>query len=181
MDFIKLPLKAYIAMAFFAICLLHSSASIAGKAECQPYLDKLHHVQSLQRAGYSAKQGERLKRREEKARDKWWQCSRGKLKTKTSKRHKKAKHKQTAYAKSGHAKLSKAKEKQQKYKASRAYATNSVVVKQRYQGEQLMRWHQFYQKPKKCQRPKTMQQFSYCIEDKNRQELAFEQHERSLD
>lgn len=61
-------------------CLLFSPATIA-KKRCKPLLEKLHNIQALQRSGYSQKKGMSLRKREDKARDKWWQCENGSAKS----------------------------------------------------------------------------------------------------
>ncbi len=188
MYYSKLTSTRLIFCLFFIVLVTFSTASFAGKKKCKPYLEKLHQVQSLQRAGYSAKQGNRLKAREDKARTKWWQCERGLLKTS------KAKTKKTKTAKTKE-KIKRLKNKEIKNRQLKnerlnkallaktngsAYSVKSVVVKQKYQGEKQRRWLRFYQKPKKCGRPKNMSTFTYCIEDKNTQQLAFEQNDLKI-
>ncbi len=57
----------------FIVSLLFTS-NANGKKRCKPFLDKLHNIQKMQRQGYSNKRGQNLRIKEDKARDKWWQC-----------------------------------------------------------------------------------------------------------
>ena len=61
----------------FTIALLVMPLTITdveAKKRCKPYLDKLHKIQAQQRSGYSLKRGQSLRTKEDKAREKWWQC-----------------------------------------------------------------------------------------------------------
>ena len=143
-----------------------SVSAIAGKKVCQPYLDKLRNIQSQQRAGYSGKQGRKLADREQKARGKWWACQQGKLpKKKKSKKKKTAKTKERTVV-SYSSKTSSKKVTQP--------LTNKLVLRAKYRGIQQQAWLDYYQKPKKCIRPKTTKIFAYCIEHEKEQQLKFE-------
>ena len=64
------------------------------KKRCKPLLAKLHNIQAMQRSGHSATRGRSLRAREDKARDKWWQCEQGrgkKVKQKDKKNKQKTK------------------------------------------------------------------------------------------
>ena len=63
------------------------------KKYCDQYFAKLQSVQSQQRQGYSAKQAENLRRKEQKARTLWWACENGQLKKKKKTHQKKRKKK----------------------------------------------------------------------------------------
>ena len=52
---------------------------------------------------------------------------------------------------------------------------SAIVIKSKYQGNKKLAWLQFYQQPIKCQRPKNINMFAFCSEDKIQQRDAFEQ------
>lgn len=160
-------------LSIFCLALIYSHAAYAGKKHCKPYREKLDNIQSQQRQGYSLKQGQSLKLREQKARDKWWLCEKGLLKTKKktkSKAKKKAQQQKLAVKK----KLKSTNNATNPLVLAPFSSSKAIVVKQKYQGEQLYQWLNFYQAPKGCSKPKSMSKFTACIEDKHRQQLAFE-------
>jgi len=151
------------------IVLSITSPTLEAKKRCKPLLAKLQNIQAMQRHGYSAKQGISLRNREDKARKNWWQCENGggKQKKKTSKKN----NRKTA---SHQAKKNTA--NNQSIKAGTPFKTNnSIVIKSKYQGEKKRAWLAFYQQPKRCQRPKNLQAFAYCSENKQQQQSGFEQ------
>ncbi|WP_440874724.1 hypothetical protein [Thalassotalea sp. PLHSN55] len=168
-------MHAFITFIMLLMLVFYVPLGFAGKKHCQSYRAKLDNIQSQQRHGYSNKKGLSLQQREQKARDKWWQCETGKLKpkkkNKSAKKAKDKKTQQSTYAKE-HA-LSKKDITTAKAPFSQ---TNQLVFKQRYQGKQLQQWLSFYQAPKGCSKPKSMKKFTECVEDKQRQQLAFEQN-----
>jgi len=109
------------------LCLpgLYSEKALA-KAKCKPYLEKLQNIQALQRQGYSLKRGNSLRKREQAAREKWWQCEQGKIQP-TSKKSKARKKKQ---------------EKKKRY----------VKTKRTRTGEIEKSWYLFQIKDKSCSR-----------------------------
>jgi len=152
---------------------LYSAVANAGKKQCQPYLEKLHKIQSLQRQAHSLKSSNSLNRRESTARDKWWQCEQGKLPVK-----KKAKKKQ--------------KNQISKYKSlpKLDYSVGKIVpfetkkalvFKGRYQGKTQLAWLKYYQQPKACKRPKSTKKFAYCMEDKLNQQSSFEKNYKVIE
>lgn len=157
--------RVYFLVFIITLSLLFTQASYAGKKQCQPYLEKLRNIQSQQRHGYGVKKGKSLKNREAKARKKWWQCEQGKLKL-AKKSKKKSKQKKLPMNLSSIHKLTKVKS---------FGVSGPLVVKSRYQGKKLQLWLAYYQQPKNCSRPKTTKQFVFCVEDKQAQEIAFEQ------
>jgi hypothetical protein len=158
----------YQKIAFLSAVLLYIPASYAGKNQCQSYLDKLRNVQSQQQKGHSFKQGERLNKREAKARKKWCQCERGLLKTSKS-RKKKKKKAPKKYQLATDTQKTRIKLNQSPFQTS-----NALVIKSRYQGKQLQAWLKYYQQPKQCQRPKTTKQFAFCVENRRSQQMSFE-------
>ncbi len=85
------PITLYIILAIF---LLIFSTNSAAKKRCKPLLEKLHNTQMMQRKSYSLKRGQSLREKEDKARDKWWQCENSSLsafKSKYGTKKKKAK------------------------------------------------------------------------------------------
>jgi hypothetical protein len=164
--------NVYRQVAFLWVMLLYIPVSYAGKSQCQPYLDELRNIQSQQREGYSAKRGESLNKREAKARKKWWGCERGLLKK--IKKSKKKKPKRAKVSKKhqlpNHTQATGVKLNQSPFQTS-----NALVIKSRYQGRQLQAWLKYYQQPKQCMRPKTTQQFAFCVENRRLQQMSFEQ------
>lgn len=158
MDLIKL-------IVFISLLLLFTPVGEA-KKRCKPLLEKLHNIQAMQRNGYSSQRGMSLRAREDKARDKWWQCEQGrggKAKKKAKKKSKKhsAIYKQT---------------RQIKIPVGTPFKTNNVIViKSKYQGNKKQAWLNFYQQPAHCNRPKSLAVFASCSEDKQAQRINFEQ------
>lgn len=157
--------------------LCASFLATAGKKYCQDYRQKLDNIQAQQRQANTHKRSHSLSSKEAKARDRWWRCETGKLKAKSkSKREKKSKQKLAN-------KKTKNKTRSQSvplklYKNSQALvpfaSNNPVVMRSKYQGEKLRAWLVFYQPAKKCARPKSLQHFALCIEDKRSQQTEFE-------
>lgn len=139
------------------------------KTSCKPLLEKLHNIQALQRSGYSNNKGISLRKREDKARDKWWQCENGNSKTKKEskeKANKKSTTSDTIYSK---------RVKRKEINAGTPFETsNAIVIKSKYQGEKNQAWLKFYQQPNKCSRPKNLPEFAFCSENKQTQRADFE-------
>jgi len=142
------------------------------KKRCKPLLEKLHNIQAMQRNGYSSKRGLSLRAKEDKARDKWWQCEQGRgAKTKNTKKAKKerknkSRHYSANYKQNTHTKIH----------AGTPFKTNSaIVVKSKYQGSKKQAWLKFYQQPVQCNRPKSLAVFASCSENKRAQRSDFEQ------
>ncbi len=160
--------------------ILSYSASLQAKKRCKPLLEKLHKVQSQQRSGYSLKRGQSLRAKEEKARDKWWQCehmSLAKFKAQNGGKNKKTKKGKKKKA-SKYASNKVSKKKSQLY-VNKSIATfnqgSAIVVKAKYQGDKRLAWSQFYQRPSKCISPKNLSIFAYCNENKLQQQSQFDQ------
>jgi len=145
--------------------VLFLSEQVEAKKQCKLHLVKLEKIQILQRQGNSLKQAESLRKREDKARNKWWQCEH------TSTIKKKVK------------KVKKKKKQQNKPKANRVIplpktrafiTTKAVVIKSKYQGDKRLAWLEFYQQPKDCMQPKNIQKFASCSENKRDQRFNFE-------
>ncbi|PKI13025.1 hypothetical protein [Colwellia sp. 12G3] len=178
----------YIVVFCFAVILFsfaYSHTSFA-KKRCKPFLEKLHNIQTTQRTGYSLKRGENLRGKEDKARDKWWQCensSQAKFKAqyggKKKKAKKRTKHKKDKAVKKNtyYTKLNKISSYSQ-HQETRFNQHSAIVIKSKYQGDKKMSWLDFYHQPIKCQYPKTMSIFAYCSENKLQQQSAFEQSYR---
>ena len=129
----------------------------------------------MQRKSYSLKRGQALRVKEDKARDKWWQCENSSLSVFKSKyATKKKKSKKQKKSKAQYAKLKKVKLKSSKKMVTFNQASE-IVIKSKYQGKKKLAWLQFYQQPLKCQRPKSINVFAFCSEDKLQQRNAFEQ------
>jgi hypothetical protein len=154
------------------LLLIISTPVDAAKKRCKPLLEKLQNIQALQRNGYSSKRGQSLRIREDKARDKWWQCEKGTSKVKQSTR-KKTIHKT---ARTSHQKRA---AKSEVINAGVPFKTNNVIViKSKYQGEKKQAWFQYYQQPDKCSSPKNLSVFAFCSENKQIQQANFEKKYR---
>jgi hypothetical protein len=164
--------------------ILSYSSVVQAKKRCKPFLAKLHKVQSQQRNGYSLKRGQSLRAKEEKARDKWWQCehmSLAKFKAQNAGAKKKDKHKATKKKSAKYANTKVAKKSNNKkvsgftYSAKHTFNQDSaIVIKSKYQGEKRIAWSQFYQRPNKCISPKSLSVFVYCNENKLQQQSQFD-------
>lgn len=154
---------------FISFLLLFASVSEA-KKRCKPLLEKLHNIQAMQRNGYSSQRGVSLRAREDKARDKWWQCEQGKGGKTKNKKKKKGKKKNSQYS------VKNKKSRRTDMPAGTPFKTNNVIViKSKYQGDKKQAWLNFYQQPAKCSRPKNLAVFASCSEDKQAQRIDFEQ------
>jgi len=147
------------------VCYLFSFEVLAKKA-CQPYLTKLRDIQAQQRVGHSNSKGRSLAEREQKARNKWWQCQQGKLSKIKKKKDKKKTKRESSPKKSIIPRY-------RNNKTSTPF-TNNLVIKGKYQGHQQQAWLDYYRKPDKCKRIKSTKVFAYCLEDEERQQLFFE-------
>lgn len=135
---------------------------VLAKKHCDPLLEKLHHVQSLQRHGYSAKGGISLRKREDRARDRWWQCEKGRGKAKKSSNQAKHHIEQLKYNNTN---------------AAAPFKTNSaIIIKSKYQGSKQRAWLTYYRQPDICTQPKNLSDFAFCSEDKQKQRINFEQY-----
>ena len=149
------------------IVLLIFPPKILAKQRCKYLLTKLHHVQALQRSGYSPKRGLSLRAKEDKARAKWWQCENsGKKKTRKKKKTTKNSNLSSKIKPVASSKI----------KAGTPFkTTHTIVVKSKYKGKKKQAWQVFYQQPKQCRWPKNIQTFAFCSEDKQAQAADFEQ------
>ena len=154
------------------IFYLTSSPVWATKKACQPYLDKLRNIQSQQRAGYSNKKGRSLADREQKARDKWWQCQQGKLKKSKSKKTKR-KAKNTNKAMAGISQFPLV-SSTSKHKSKALSFTGALTIKAKFSGIKQQAWLDYYQQPQKCKQPKSTKVFARCLEDEQRQQEEFD-------
>lgn len=160
------------------IFLLFVSPNLPAKKRCKPLLEKLHNAQMMQRKSYSLKRGQSLREKEDKARDKWWQCENSSLsafKSKYGTKKKKVKKNKKKQKNTSHyAKLNKAILNSSKKRVT-FNQDSAIVIKSKYQGDKKLAWLQFYQQPIQCQRPKSINVFAYCSEDKLQQRDIFEQ------
>lgn len=157
--------------ALFISMLLLFSPDVTAKKRCKPLLEKLQNIQALQRNGYSSKRGVSLRNREDKARNKWWQCENGSFKKKKTKKKRKGK---TASRNTQRKRIN-----VKKISAGDPFKTsNAITIKSKYHGEKKQAWFQFYQRPDKCVRPKSLSVFAYCSENKQIQQVKFEKQYR---
>ncbi len=158
-------------MKYLVMCILMFGLMLpdanAGKKQCQPYLDKLRNIQSLQRIGHSNKKARSLAKREQKARDKWWQCQQGKLPKKASIKKKKKKQ--------SHPQIKQKPEIptfDQRYVQSASF-TNKVVIRGEFSGQKQQDWLDYYQPQPKCLKPSSTQVFAFCLDDRKKQRQQF--------
>lgn len=154
------------------VIFITSFQSHAAKKECAELLKKYHNVQSQQRQGHSLKSSITLRKKEDKARQKWWDCENNKL---TSKSKKKKNNKAKSHSKKKTIKLSQTSTQSSNNTRGVFSSNRNIVIKGKYTGDKQLQWLRFYKRPKKCARPKTTQVFAFCMEDKTAQQNAFEQ------
>ena len=148
------------------------------KKRCKPFLEKLHNIQAMQRNSYSLKRGQSLRAKEDKARDKWWQCERSSLATFKAKyggkkkKAKKKKKKKTVKSKTYYTKINKSSSYSKQ--VTTFNQSSAIVLSSKYQGDKMLAWLDFYHKPLQCHRPKKMSVFAYCSENKLQQQGKFE-------
>ena len=149
-------------LTFMLLVILLYSATVQAKKRCKPFLEKLHSIQSMQRQGHSLNRGKNLRVKEDKARDKWWQCEHSSLaKFKAQyggkkKKNKKYESKKIVRKSSYYAKVNKVLSHPESSAAS-FNQSSAIVIKSKYEGDKLSAWLQFYQQPIKCQRPKNFE------------------------
>lgn len=149
------------------ILLFTLSTSAFAKKACQAYRESLQNIQAQQRQGHSAKQSARLQERERKAWQKWQDCKKGKLSKKTKRKSK------TRYVASP---LKASEIEIVSLKQGSAFNTQQGVrMKADFTGADQQAWLDYYQMPKQCRKPKTTQQFAFCMEDREKQKLVFSQ------
>jgi hypothetical protein len=161
-------LSSFCSLIILPLMLLSGHAE--SKPRCEALLLKLEHIQALQRRGYTVKQGHALTRRENKARDKWWQCERS---ISTGRKVKKT-FKKTNSKLMIKKQVSRESNKLLTRKIKRFNQGSAIIIKAKYQGEQRKAWLKFYQQPKQCNQPKTLSVFAYCSENKLQQQAKFE-------
>jgi hypothetical protein len=147
------------------------SFHVEAKARCKPLLLKQHNIQSLQRKGYSLKQGQSLTRKENRARAKWWKCEQGTLSTRKLKKRPKKNNKSSNIQSRSYNKNADL----INVKLTPINQHSAIVIKAKYQGDKRAAWRKFYQQPTQCQQPKTLKTFAYCTENKLQQQALFEQ------
>ena len=162
----------FIKLIIFIITSLLFTSETEAKKRCKPLLEKLYSIQAMQRNSYSSQRGTSLRAKEDKARDKWWQCEQGR----GNKRKTKSKSKKSSKNKSGHYSKNFKRNTHKKILAGTPFKTNNaIVIKSKYQGNKKQAWIKFYQQPAPCIRPKSLGVFASCSEDKQVQRSNFEQ------
>jgi len=150
------------------ITLLFISTNSYSKNACEKQLNKLHKIQVKQRQGHSLKRSNTLNEQEHNARKKWWQCKTSP--TKAIKKNNKSKSKTIVKTKQ-----TAIKKYQPMYKAPNFKSSGAISVKEKYKGKKNYAWLSYYQQPKECKRPKKLSVFVRCTEDRQAQQLKFEQ------
>ena len=147
-----------------------TNTAYAAKKECAVFLNKYHNIQAQQRQGQSIKSSNNLRKKEDLARERWWDCENNKTTNIKKKNNKKPS-----------AKSSKINENKtiKHYKNDKepilSFSSNKLVLKGRYSGDKQFKWLDFYKRPKKCLRPKSTQIFAYCMDHKEKHQTIFEQ------
>jgi hypothetical protein len=164
-------IKIILLLVCCSICLVSTTSE--AKKRCRPLLEKLHNVQTLQRNGYDLKKGKALRKREDKAREKWWQCER----SSSFKKSKKLKSKSKKNKNKTRKKSKKREKTSKKFKNVPAPFSNNktIEVRSKYPREKLFSWLNYYQRPEGCHKPKDLATFAFCSEDKLSQQGRFEQ------
>lgn len=166
MNLFKLVLVIIVCFAFAF------SLEAVAKKRCKPLLEKLHNIQAMQRNSYSAKRGLSLRGREDKARDNWWQCEKGRGKANGKAKQKK---KQMSSSKRVSYNTQSKRTKRKTINAGTPFKTShAIVIKSKYQGNKKQAWLKYYQQPNKCLRPKNLPEFAFCSENKRTQRADFE-------
>lgn len=141
----------------------------AGKKHCKQYHVKLMNIQSQQKSFYTQKAGERLAKKEDKARKKWWDCEQGKLfAPRTSK-------------KAHNARSVTQRESSKKTQSSLASTQNSqpfktsqpITINSEFTGRKQREWIAYYQTPEQCMQPENYKVFVWCVEFKKTKSKAF--------
>ncbi len=162
------------------IIFLCCNPLVFAKKRCKALQKELHLIQAQQRKGYSLQRGVSLRAREDKAREKWWQCehpSYGRKKTvkKKTKNRKREKPTQQSTLDSAKSQRNMTNELEGKRVTAPFISLESIVVNSTYQGEKLFAWLRFYQQPAQCYRPNNLSVFAFCSENKQAQKIDFEQ------
>ncbi len=160
-------------LAVFYFCF---TTQALAKKRCKALQVKLHNIQEMQRNAHSLKRGKILRKKEEKAREKWWQCEHPSYHKQKKTKSKKKKHETIKSSKRLNP-LAKSKKKNNKKKWVNApfSRTNAIGVKSSYEGNKKYAWQRFYQQPVKCKNPKNLNVFTFCSDDKHKQKVDFEQ------
>lgn len=151
----------------------------ASKKQCQKYHDALLNIQSQQRAGYSLKEGERLAKKEKKARSTWWRCEQGKLPVKQASKKSTQASAKIALRGSDLRKnhfQGKAKSKLPSQNVQPFKTIQPIILKNHFSGDKQEQWLAFYKKPAQCIQPKDYKLFVWCVEHKSTKNKAFEQY-----
>ncbi|TYK66152.1 hypothetical protein CWS31_007175 [Colwellia echini] len=180
----KITSLVFLTSLLLLLLLSYSTSSLA-KKRCKPFQKKLHNIQAMQRSAYSLKRGHSLRAKEDKARDKWWQCEKLSLAKFNAKYGIKKQQAKKSKKQANENKVVKSKSRQKstgkKYKAP-TYSqprvtfnqTSEIVIRSRYQGDKQLAWLDFYTLPVKCKQPKTISDFAYCNEHKRQQQSEFD-------
>lgn len=163
-------MKAVKGVMLTVLLMLCCCNEVVAKKRCKPQLEKLQKIQTMQRHGYSLKRGQSLRKQEDKARKRWWQCEHSTKRSASTKNNKKGKKRKDKSSKVKYKSL------KQNLASSPFNSSQPIVIKSKYHGNKKQAWLSFYQQPKQCQRPKNLTIFAFCSEDKQKQRLSFEQN-----
>jgi hypothetical protein len=162
-------------IGFIALILIATLNSdlVSAKSSCDKYAHKVNQQQAKQRFGYSAKQGQKLDRQLDSARELWRRCE-----NTPDASQKKKRKRVTTVNKQGTIDNSQPltlPQSTSRHTSSPFATSNAIVLSNKYQGNKLAQWQRFYQRPQQCARPKTTQIFAACLADREQQQTAFEQ------
>ncbi|GHF78183.1 hypothetical protein [Thalassotalea marina] len=147
-----------------AVFVSLATSAHATRPECQSLADKLDNIQAQQRLGYGAEKGKKLAEREKKAREKWWNCQNKRTKNKRKVKKKKQDTPSQASEKSNSL-----------LSHPTGPLTNTIRISSKYKGRKQQMWLDYYQQPEQCEKPKRLNIFAFCMEDRQKQQQEFEQ------
>lgn len=152
---------------FFVVFLLISNVTSA-KASCEWEYKELRKIQKAMNRGYREYSAEYVREMERRAKSRYQDCRKNKNKSKSKSNTKNSNFK--SYKPS---QRQIEKEAIRKYRNStrnkpKPFQNSSIVTKSRYKDQVKQRaWIEYYQRPKECQRTKTLAEFSKCVEFEN--------------
>lgn len=154
----------------FISVLFGFTPDLSAKEACKKHLNKLHKIQDKQRKGHSLKSSNELNQQETAAIKEWRKCENTTI---DKKKKKKKKNNTVTPIKNSTSKLI-----TDNNTRSTLYNFETIIVKEKYEGEKKFAWLNFYQQPGKCKQPKDLHVFAFCAEDKQNQQTSFEQSYR---
>lgn len=142
-----------------AVGLLIFTNQASAKSKCEQEWKALKNVQSQMRN----RSTERLRDQERYRHNEYQTCRKGKKKkSKSYKAKTNYKNQKTTYKKNSYPKY------------LNKNITNSVSLKGKFKDEKQDAWIQYYDKPQECILPKSIQEFSKCLNDRDEKSKKFD-------